>query len=79
MFDGLVKVAYLQLGQDLFCFSLIVPCLFVLHACQQVFQSGITFRFHAPLIFLDQFHGAVAMIEARFQHGQFFGIMRVLF
>ena len=78
MFHLLVEITDFQLRQNLFSLLLIFPCFLMIHAYQQIFQSRMSLRFHAMLVFLDQFYHTVAMMEAGFQHSQFFGIFRIL-
>ena len=79
MSDFLGKVADFQLRENLLGPSFVIPRLLVLHPCQQVIQSGIAGRFHAPFVFLNQFYRGVAMIETCLEHGQLFRILRTLF
>ena len=78
VFYQLVEVADFELRKDLFRFLLILPGLLVIHADKDFIQSGMSFRLHAALVLLYQLDGAVAMMEAGFEHGQFFGVLRVL-
>ena len=77
--DFLGKVADFQLRENLLGPAFVIPRLLVLHPCQQIIQSGIAGGFHAPFVFLDEFHRGIAMIETCLEHGQFFGILRALF
>ena len=79
MLDLLVEITDFQLGKNLLGLAFIVPSLFLLHAGEEVFQSRISFRLHALLVFLDELHHRSTMVEARFQYGEFFRIVRVLF
>ena len=51
----------------------------MIHTRQNPVQTGMSVRLHATFIFLNQFHGTVAMMKTSFQYGQFFRILRVLF
>ena len=75
----LVEVTDFELRKDLFGFLFVFPGFLLIHTCQEVFQSRMPFGLHTAFIFLDKFYGAVTMMEAGFEYGQFFGVLRVLF
>ena len=78
VFHLLVEVTDLELRKDLFGFLFVLPGFLMVHTHQYFVQSGMAFRLHATLIFLNQLNGAVAMMETGFEHSQFFGILRIL-
>ena len=78
MLHLLIEITDFKLRKNLFCLSFIIPGFFMFHACQQVLHSRITFGFHTPFIFLNKLHGSITVMETRFKHSQFFGIVRIL-
>ena len=76
--DGLVEITNLELRKDLLGFLLIVPCIGMIHAREQLVHPGIARCLHAPLILTDKVYRFVSVIETGLQHGQPFGINRSL-